>query len=202
MTPELLEPEIGRTLIFVRHGQYTHDPERLTELGLEQARLTAEALQEWNIDRIVSSTMPRAKETAGIIAKRLGLQPQANPLLCEARLPAPPFYFKGDWIKDKRPASIATLKKKMQINKNRADRAFDMMFKKPARGQSRHLIVAHGNVTAYWVCRALKIEPKNWVNLQIQQCSITTLSIDRQGRIKLMGFSDVGHIPFKKRTYL
>lgn len=196
------EPEVSRTIIFVRHGQYVRDPEQLTILGAEQARLTATALADLTIDKLFCSTMPRAIQTATIIGKKLDLKPHQEELFCEAHLPAPPSYFKGDWIKDRTRSGIAELKKRMESNRVRADEAFDEMFKPPTRGRSMHIIVTHGNVTAYWVARAIGMNSKNWLNLQIQQCSITTLRVDSEARITLQGFSDVGHMPRSKRTYL
>lgn len=197
------EPAISRTIIFIRHGQYTRDPsEQLTILGAEQARLTATTLEGLNIDKMFSSTMPRAKQTAAIIAKKLDLPCAANELYCEASLPAPPYFFKGDWIPDRSRKGIAALKKRMEVNKVRADEAFDHLFKQPTRGHALHVIVAHGNIIAYWVGRALKMNPLNWLNLEIQQCSLTTLRVDDSARIKLLGFSEVGHIPRSKRSYL
>lgn len=196
------EPKVSRTLVFVRHGQYAKNPEQLTILGAEQARLTATTLSELEIDKISCSTMPRALQTASIIAKKLGLDVTENELLRETSLPAPPFYFKGDWIPDRSREGIAQLKKRMLGNKKRADQAFDQLFKRPSRGRSTHLVVGHGNITAYWVTRALQMNTLHWLNLDILQCSITTLRVDDTGRIKLLGFSDVGHIPRSKRTYL
>ena len=202
-TAKSFEPAISRTIVFVRHGQYIREPaEQLTILGAEQARLTATALEDLEIHKMFSSTMPRAKQTASIISKKLGLSCSANDLYCEASLPAPPFFFKGDWIPDRSRKGIAALKKRMEVNKVRADEAFDTLFKQPNKGQSVHLVVAHGNIIAYWVGRALKMNPLNWLNLEIQQCSITTLRVDDSARIKLLGFSEVGHIPRSKRSYM
>lgn len=67
-------------LYLTRHGEtdghtlprYSGDPP-LTELGREQSRLLAGALADRKIDRIYSSAMYRAKETASPLSETLGL---------------------------------------------------------------------------------------------------------------------------------
>ncbi len=62
-------------IILVRHGQYTpkseSSAERLTKLGREQAKFVGKRLNEENIKRIISSSMPRALETSQIIRAHL-----------------------------------------------------------------------------------------------------------------------------------
>lgn len=67
-----------RHLILIRHGQYNlsgkNDLEKsLTTLGREQAKYAGVRLRELGIpfDRMVQSTMTRAKETASIISREL-----------------------------------------------------------------------------------------------------------------------------------
>ena len=86
-------------ILWVRHGQSTwnvmdrmqgqavHPP--LTDLGREQAARAAEKLATKNIDHILSSPANRARETAGIIAARLGLEVRIEPLLLERGLEEP-----------------------------------------------------------------------------------------------------------------
>ena len=66
----------ARYLYFVRHGQAKHVGDgfhnKLTPLGRKQARLTARRLAQWPIAALYSSDMPRAVESAEIIAPMLG----------------------------------------------------------------------------------------------------------------------------------
>lgn len=81
---------------FVRHGQSTANKTRinqgpsspLTEEGLEQARLITERFKKIDIDEIVSSSMQRAKETAGVIASALNKEILFTDLLVERRTPS------------------------------------------------------------------------------------------------------------------
>lgn len=84
---------------FVRHGEsdsnknlITQGPlGSLTEEGLEQGRLIAERFKKIEIDEIVSSSMQRAKETAGIIASALNKKILFTDLLIERRKPSATF---------------------------------------------------------------------------------------------------------------
>jgi len=83
-------------ILWVRHGQSTwnvidrmqgHElSPPLTELGREQAEQTAGLLEGQGVVRILSSPAVRARQTADIIAERLGLDVVEEPLLLEKGL--------------------------------------------------------------------------------------------------------------------
>ena len=83
-------------ILWVRHGQSTwnvldrmqgHElSPPLTELGRQQAGQAAEALVDAGVVRVLTSPAVRAKETAAIIAERLGLEAIEEPLLLEKGL--------------------------------------------------------------------------------------------------------------------
>jgi broad specificity phosphatase PhoE len=83
-------------ILWVRHGQSTwnvidrlqgHElSPPLTDLGRHQAALAAEALAGHGVARILSSPAVRARQTAEIIADRLGLEVVEEPLLLEKGL--------------------------------------------------------------------------------------------------------------------
>ena len=69
-------------LVLVRHGSTAHSSERrfsgrndldLTDEGRAQARALADRAAAWNATAIVSSPLPRAVQTAEVIAKSTGL---------------------------------------------------------------------------------------------------------------------------------
>lgn len=79
-------------LFLIRHGQSAgnaegrfggHSATPLSELGFEQARVTAEALARENINAIYSSDLLRALQTAEPLAKLLGLEVIADPAFRE-----------------------------------------------------------------------------------------------------------------------
>ena len=79
-------------LFLVRHGQSAgnaegrfggHSATPLSELGQEQARLTANALAKENINAIYSSDLLRAVQTAEPLAKKVNLEIMTSPALRE-----------------------------------------------------------------------------------------------------------------------
>lgn len=84
-----------RRFYFVRHGetllnaQHVRQGEEgaLSERGREQARRVAERLKNFSIERIISSSYPRAQETAQIIASELHIPITVSKLFAERRNP-------------------------------------------------------------------------------------------------------------------
>ena len=60
-------------LYIVRHGEPDYETDSLTELGWKQARLAAKRFVPGGLDRIFSSPMGRARQTAQPTAEALGL---------------------------------------------------------------------------------------------------------------------------------
>jgi probable phosphoglycerate mutase len=84
------------TIYFLRHGQTEANlrnvqqdhTDTLTELGLDQTVRVATALQGRGIERIISSPYERTRQTADVIAERLGLPIANNQLFTEVRRPS------------------------------------------------------------------------------------------------------------------
>ena len=80
---------------FVRHGETLLNAEHvkqgevgaLSEKGICQARQVGKDLEHFSITRIISSTYPRARETAEIINQNLKVPVLYSPLLAERRNP-------------------------------------------------------------------------------------------------------------------
>lgn len=79
------------SIIVVRHGETEGNASRVLQVGeiplnargLRQAERLAERLAEFEITRIISSDLVRARMTAAPIAARLGLPVETTPLLQE-----------------------------------------------------------------------------------------------------------------------
>ena len=81
-----------------RHGETPYNAERrfqgqgpvpLSDRGREQARELAEAAAQHDFASLWASPLPRARETAGIVAERIGLEVREEPRLMETDT--------GDW---------------------------------------------------------------------------------------------------------
>lgn len=196
-----LDPKKFRTIVFVRHGQYDRNPEKLTALGRTQAKLVAKSLKSLKPLKLYCSTMPRAQETAQIIGAAVQLSPRSRAFFREGILPGTVDFF--NLISNSSSKTEKTvIKKKMKSAKQNADKAFKYLFDRSVRGAPCEIVVAHGNVIRYWVCKALKIDEKKWTSLDVIHSSITTIRIDDKGHCVLLGFSDCGHLPHKMKTYV
>jgi serine/threonine-protein phosphatase PGAM5 len=217
-----------RTIHLVRHGQTERSSSRqsrlgngLTLLGRQQAELTVRRLSALPISTIYHSTLLRAKETAEIIAGSLPGVPVRSSATLRERIPYLPAAF-AEWYVGlsleglKRPdlevpveMSLwfgmwprGTAWKAMEKDVAQAERAFERHFRK-ARGSDRHdIIVCHGNIIRYFVCRALQAPPESWVNTDINNCGISEIAIKPDGRIMLISHNDTGHLPYDMKTYV
>ena len=71
-----------------RLGLCNDDPAvdvRLTETGIRRAQLAATALKDITIDRIITSELPRTRQTADIVNRHHGVPVMAHPALNDIR---------------------------------------------------------------------------------------------------------------------
>jgi serine/threonine-protein phosphatase PGAM5 len=189
-----------RTLYLVRHGQYDlaeqiSDGGHLTELGKMQAQYAGLALAHMPIDVIHTSTMNRAIETSDIIGQVLNHDFLTHDLLREAIPGIPP----------RIAAQILELIEKspnfshdtIHADKKRVDQAFETFFTAPDADAdpSNEVLVCHGNILRYLVCKALDINVDTWAKININHCGITSISIDSQSRMRLLTHNETRHIP-------
>ncbi len=188
-----------RTLILVRHGLYDDQDPRdddvgkgLTAQGREQARLVGGRLSRWPapIDALYSSSMTRARETAAILADSLpGRRPRLTSDLRECTPPTD------------REDVMATLEPgEADACRARLDRAFARFFRPSAGRDSTDVLVCHGNVIRYFVCRALGLEPSRWLLMSLGNCSLTVIQVRPEGTARLLSLGDVGHLPVELQT--
>jgi broad specificity phosphatase PhoE len=188
-----------RILYLVRHGQHdwqSLQPDELgrglTDLGRKQAELTGERLSTLPIDVIHHSILRRARETAEMIAVKVPhAAVYASKLLCECIPYVSPAIMK--WFTDMPQSEI-------EEGGLQAQQAFGKYFKR-VRGETRHeIIVCHGNIIRYFVCRVLRAPPESWVNADMHNCGITEVCIEPDGWMRLVSHNDTGHLPYEMRT--
>lgn len=194
---------MGRKIIYlVRHGHYesssaTSDPSEgcLTELGKTQAYLVAQRLCQFPIDRIHSSSMKRAVETADAIATVFpDIALHTSDLLWE-------FHWKI--FTETVLALEGEELKRVEQTKQRIEIAFQKYFTPSlTETEQREILVCHGNIIRYFVCRALRISLECLSNMESANCGITTFAVETDRRLILIDYNDVGHLPIAKQTYL
>ena len=186
-----------RTLILIRHGQYEYEDkdERrvLTELGRKQAREVGARLREMNlpVNRIIHSDLTRAVETASIIATELHRDIPME--MCSMLREGKPYRPEPDIIKRK--------EKYYFIDGARIEAAFRKYFYRAGKENTVEIIVGHGNVFRYFVCRVLQLSPEAWLRIGLGNCSITVVTIRGDGRVCLEGLGMTGHLPVSDVTY-
>lgn len=187
-----------RYLYLLRHGQYHTASEHprhgeLTGLGRRQARRVATRLRRLPIEVIRHSGVPRARETAEIIAEKLPDAPlKKSPLLREGFPSAPP----------KHLARIAIPKPRLARDRERLQAAHRKFFR-ACRGRDRHeLIVGHGNAIRFLVCLGLGGDVRDWWRLAALHCGLTVIRVSPAPRGQvLVSLNDVGHLPPAMQTF-
>lgn len=176
-----------RTLLFLRHGQYDADSRgELTPLGREQARLTATYLEAFTFDVVWSSTLLRAKETAEIVAARLGaMRVRHTGLLREG------MYTKVEGYDV--PAS------ERREDRARADAAYAKIVR-TSRTERTELVVCHGNLIRFIVCRALRAPLARWLRMTTSHCGLTRVLVRDTGAVRVVSYNETSHLPTKLVT--
>ena len=183
-----------RTVYLIRHGEYDHDDERdpdigrgLVPLGVAQARILGSRLRALSVEMtsLHSSTMTRARETALVIGEEFPhLDLETSRLLSECTPPT----WREDVMADEDPADVEACTKQLE-------EAFPI-YLAPSPDADRHdIIVCHGNVIRYFVTKVLKVDTEAWLGMSIGNCSLTVVTINADGSMKLLSYSDVGHLP-------
>lgn len=186
-----------RTLILVRHGQYlVENGGRLTELGREQAAATADwlgrHLDGQQIDALWSSTLPRARETAGIVAEKLPAKLFAG----RAGVRAIGVLREGMYTKVKGYDSTA---RERVEDRARADAAYARFFRE-TRADRLEVVVCHGNLIRYLVCRAIDVPVARWTRMNSNHCAVTRILVRDTGAIRVVSYNETSHLPARLVT--
>ncbi len=180
---------LSRTLVLVRHGEYS--PEGLTRIGRMQAAHAARRIRSVPATAIHCSTMKRAVQTAKIIAREhRGIPLMRARLLRECVPGLPPPLRKGSDV------SAETIRR----GKDQADRAYRRYFRRSEGRETCDVLVCHGNLIRYLVCRALVLGAYAWCSLGSAHCGITVIRIMADGEVVLDAYNDTGHLPERLRT--
>jgi serine/threonine-protein phosphatase PGAM5 len=183
---------LPRTLYLVRHGAYVQDRNAdprfgpgLTPLGIAQARLIAARLSGSGVtfDSMTSSTLLRARETAGVMHETLSSVPLGqSPLISEC---SPPLFEAAQGEAAREQAECA----------KQLDQAFAQFFTTANAAGRNDILVAHGNVIRYLVMKALKVDTRAWLGMSVAHASLTVIQVQRDGSMKVVAVGDSGHIP-------
>ncbi|CAG2117999.1 unnamed protein product [Medioppia subpectinata] len=183
-------PVATRHIILVRHGQYHESgPEyTLTALGRSQAQAVGARLKNLDLPykSIVHSTMTRAVETAATISQHLPTVPIESCADIEEGAPIPPEPPFPDWQPSDREFAEdgPRIEAAFQKHIHRADPTQTV--------DSYEIMVCHGNVIRYFLCRALQLPPDGYLRFDVRHCSVTWLAVHPNGHVTACMVGDVG----------
>ena len=197
-------PVVTRRVYLIRHGQYESskslDSERiLTKLGRTQAKITGQYLSSLDVkfDRIVCSTMTRAKETCAILKDNLITPP---------KLTATEY---SDLLREGHPVDADPYNRFKPPNWEFTDgcrieaafRTFCHRASYNSTEDEHEVIVCHANVIRYFICRALQNNPEAWLRISLANGSITELVFEADGRVFARAIGDKAHMEHDLVTF-
>ncbi|VDN24835.1 unnamed protein product [Gongylonema pulchrum] len=141
-------------------------------------------------DSLVMSTMTRAVETAKFILEKLPAVTSKSDTLLEEGAPFPPEPPSKNWRPKHKGSRIEA-----------AFRKYIHRASSKQKEDSWELIVCHGNVIRYFVCRALQFPPEGWLRMSVGHCSITWLIVYPNGTVSVRTLGDIGHLPREKVSF-
>jgi uncharacterized phosphatase len=164
------------TVFLLRHGETEwnrarrvmgHHPIPLSPTGIAQSEAAVELLRSARIDRIVTSPLARARETAEIVAAGLGL-----PLAEDADLVGTPAYeaYAADPLRVAPPQG-ETLVIVQRRGLGAIARALG------DGGAGRVLLVSHGDLIRSVLCHLLALELTQFRRLRIDNCSLSAAEL-------------------------
>lgn len=198
--PQRQAPRGVRYVYLIRHGMYDRVDSLddrvangLSRLGHEQAMLLAERLAALPVKArlLVSSDFTRARETADDIAGVLGMKAERDTLIEEC---SPPSDRPGQ-DRGRDSADVSSCEAKLRS-------AWEKYFRPSPEADAHDLLVCHGNVIRWFVNRAMGNDVRRWASMDIGNASLTIIAVRADGTTHLVMYSDVGHLPPEKQTWL
>ncbi len=178
-----------------------HGDSPLSDHGVEQAQALAERLSGATFDRIISSDLSRAADTARAVGEAIGREPELRKSWREIDV--------GDWegltrdeVKERFPEQIAALKSGTPIKiggaeswlelAQRSHRAFEDLRAELQPGQ-RAVVFAHGGVIASLVGLLFNVARDKRRLGNVANTAITTIRHDGE-RPTLLRYNDATHV--------
>jgi broad specificity phosphatase PhoE len=199
------------TRVFVaRHGETDwnranrwqgHSGPGLNQLGRDQAEALAARLERLGVDIVYSSDLPRALETATIVARRIGIPVEPDPAFREVDV--------GEWagltresVAERDPEGFRRWREG-EAGWSSGESYEDMHARVVAayervcalHPEARVLIVAHGGTVRALTAHAvgLRLHDRRRID-GVRNCSLTALQHGAEWN-RLVKFNDDGHLP-------
>ncbi len=187
-----------RFLYLVRHGAADPHDGPLSEAGKEQARLTGQRLKDVPFSAIYYGPLPRAAQTAGLIAASLPAVPVSACDLAGDYLPSVPV---PDDLPPGYASFVAGFSAAERADGPRLAAAALERFARAGgdRGDTYELVVTHNFLIGWLVSQALGAPPWRWLGLNQMNCAVTVIAYLPGLPAGLISFNDAGHLPPRLR---
>jgi serine/threonine-protein phosphatase PGAM5 len=185
---------VAHFLYLVRHGATDPHDGPLSEAGQQQARLTGQRLKDVPFSGIYHGPLPRAAQTADLIAASL---PGVAVSVCELA---------GDYVPSAPdpgdlPPSFAHFlagfsAAELTDGPKLAAAALER-FARPGgeRSDTYELVVTHNLLIGWFVSQALCAPSWRWLGVNQMNCAVTVIAYPPGLPSELISFNDAGHLP-------
>jgi broad specificity phosphatase PhoE len=183
-----------RFLYLVRHGLADPHDGPLSAAGEEQARLTGQRLREVPFSAIYHGPLPRAAQTARVIAACLPGVPVSACDLAGDYLPAAPdpaglspgfASFLAGFTDAERTEGPARAVAALEYFARGSDEP----------GEEYELVVTHNFLIGWLVSQTLDAPQWRWLGLNQMNCAVTIIAYPAGLPAGLITFNDAGHLP-------
>jgi len=187
-------------IYMVRHGDYVHDSldtderatQQLTTLGHEQARLIGERLAGLPVkfDRLISSELLRAAQTADDMGHVMGMAPIRDALLNEC----------APTSTDPYRLAHENPRKAVACDSARAW-AWRRYFVPTPDHDTYDLLVCHAHVIRWTLAKALGADVRSWPHNDAANAALSIFAVFADSSVRLVTYNDTGHIPVRLQTW-
>jgi len=180
-------------LYLVRHGEAVPHDGPLSPAGEQQARLTGRRLKDVPLSAIHHGPLPRAAQTAGLIAACIPGVPVSASDLAGDYLPSVP-------APDDLPPSYASFVAGFSAAERAqgprlAAAAIDRFTQAgPGDGDNHELIVTHNFLIGWLVSQAMAAPSWRWLGLNQMNCALSVIAYRAGLPPALISFNDAGHL--------
>ena len=182
----------SRYLYLVRHGQFDPDEKAnprgdLSAIGKRQARAVAKFFKHIPVTIIRVSTLRRAMQTAEPLVKTFPkAKVEYTTKLLECIPPLVP-ELREQFFRD-------VTEEELRGHYWHAERAFSTYVRRTT-GHDRHeVLIAHGNLIRYLVCRAMDVDATAWSSLTSFNCGVTRIIVESNGLCSVISYNELGHL--------
>jgi probable phosphoglycerate mutase len=180
-------------LYLVRHGEAVPHDGPLSPAGEQQARLTGRRLKDVPLSAIHHGPLPRAAQTAGLIAACIPAVPVSASDLAGDYIPSDP-------APDDLPPSYASFVAGFSAAERArgprlAAAAIDRFTQAgPGDGDNHELIVTHNFLIGWLVSQAMAAPSWRWLGLNQMNCALSVIAYRAGLPPALISFNDAGHL--------